>query len=110
MGILEGASNHAAEAERHFQRALSLNSNVVMANFYYGRWLHENQRDREAAPHLVIAISGSPADLEARHLLIRVYRDLAENDLACSVARETLRIAPGDPRSGAGASATCPSR
>ena len=107
LGILEGASHHAPEAERHFQRALSLNSNVVMVNFYYGRWLHENRRDREAAVHLVTAIGGSPADLEARHLLIRVYRDLAENDLACSLARETLTIAPGDPESAAAVSASC---
>jgi tetratricopeptide (TPR) repeat protein len=112
MGILEGASNpnRPAEAEWHFRRAISLNANIAMASFYYGRWLHENHRDREAATHLVAAIAASPADLEARHLLMRVYKDLAENKSACSLARETLRIVPGDPESGAAASASCPSR
>jgi len=110
LGILEGASNRPAEAERHFQRALSLNSNIAMANFYYGRWLHENRRDREAAAHLIAAIAASPADIEARHLLMRVYQDLAENASACSLARETLRIAPGDPEAAAAASGSCPSR
>jgi Flp pilus assembly protein TadD len=110
MGILEGASNLPADAERHFRRAVSLNINIAMANFYFGRWLHENRRDREAAVHLAAAIVESPADLEARHLLMRVYQDLAEKDSACSLARETLRIAPGDPESAAAASGSCPSR
>jgi len=110
LGILEGATNHPAEAERHFQRAISLNSNIAMTNFYFGRWLHENRRDLEAAAHLVAAIAASPADLDARHLLLRVYRDLARNDAACSLARETLKIAPGDPESGAAASASCAPR
>jgi len=110
LGILEGAVGNSAQAERHFQRAVTLNSATATVNLYYGRWLHENRRDREAAAHLIAAIAASPADLAARHLLMRVYRDLAENDLACSLARETLRIAPGDPESTAAASASCPSR
>ena len=110
LGILDGASNRPVEAERHFQRALSLNSNTVMANFYYGRWLHENRRDREAVPYLVTAIAGSPADLEARHLLMRVYRELEERDSVCSLARETLRIAPEDRESAGVVGTTCPPR
>jgi Flp pilus assembly protein TadD len=108
MGILEGASHRPAEAEAHFRRAISLNSNIAMANFYYGRWLQENRRAREAAAHLVAAIAASPADLEARHLLMRVYTDLAENESACSLARQTLKIAPGDPEAAAAASSSCP--
>jgi len=110
LGILEGATNHPAEAERHFLRAISLNSNIAMTNFYFGRWLHENRRDREAAAHLIAAIAVSPADLDARHLLLQVYRDLGERDEACSLAKETLKIAPGDAESGATARANCPPR
>lgn len=99
MGILEGAVGNPAGAERHFQRALALNSATAMAHFYYGRWLHENHRDREAASQLVSAIAINPADLDARHLLLEVYGRLGERDLACSLARETLRIAPADPES-----------
>jgi Flp pilus assembly protein TadD/uncharacterized membrane protein (UPF0136 family) len=109
-GILEGAVGNSAEAERRFRRALSLNSATAMAHYYYGRWLHENRRDHEAVGRLVAAIAASPADLEARHLLIRVYQSLAENDSACSLARETLRVAPADPESAAAASRSCPSR
>jgi protein O-mannosyl-transferase len=110
LGILEGASKHPAEAERHFQRAVSLNSNVAVVNFFYGRWLHENRRDREAAAHLIAAIAASPADLEARHLLMRVHEDLGDKESICSLARETLTIAPGDPESDAAAARFCPAR
>ena len=101
MGILEGATHHPLEAERHFQRALSMNSRVTMVHFYYGRWLHENRRNREAAEHLAAAIAGSPADLAARHLLMEVYGDLGEKGSGCALARETLKIAPADPKSAA---------
>lgn len=108
-GILEGATAKPDAAEEHFQRALSLNPTSAMTHFYYGRWLHENRRDREAAAQLARAIAASPADLEARHLLLRVYQDLEEKDSACSLARETLRIAPDDLESAAAASGACPS-
>jgi hypothetical protein len=72
-----------------------------MVHFYYGRWLHERRRNREAAEHLVAAIAGSPADLAARHLLMEVYRDWAERGSGCVLARETLKIAPADPKSAA---------
>lgn len=101
MGILEGATNRPLEAERHFQRALSLNTRVAMVHFYYGRWLHERRRNREAAEHLVAAIAGSPADLAARHLLMEVYGSLGERGSLCALARETLKIAPADPKSAA---------
>jgi hypothetical protein len=101
MGILEGATNRPLEAERHFQRALALNTRVAMVHFYYGRWLHERRRNREAAEHLVAAIAGSPADLAARHLLMKVYGDLEEKGSGCALARETLKIAPADPKSAA---------
>ncbi len=110
LGILEGATGRAPDAERHFRRAIALNSATATAHFYYGRWLHENRRDREAVGRLVAAIAASPADLEARHLLIRVYQSLSENDSACSLARETLGIAPADPESAAAAGRSCPSR
>jgi tetratricopeptide (TPR) repeat protein len=104
LGILEGAIGNPAGAETHFQRALALNSATAMAHFYYGRWLRENRRDREAASQLASAIAINPADLDARHLLLEVHGRLGERDLACSLARETLRIAPGDPESAAVAS------
>ncbi len=107
MGILEGALGNGVEAERHFQRALSLNSATAMAHYYYGRWLQENGRDRESSLQLAAAVAASPADLDARHLLLRVYGRLGEKESVCALGRETLRIAAGDPDA-ASAAASCP--
>jgi hypothetical protein len=96
LGILDGAQGNSAGAEQHFARAISLNSHVGMAHYYYGRWLHENRRDREAAEHLRMAIASSPADFEARALLLRVYSTLQDEAHYCQTAREMLAIAPGD--------------
>jgi Flp pilus assembly protein TadD len=110
MGILEGAVGNPGEAERHFQRALALNSSTAMAHFYYGRWLHESGRDGEAAAHLAAAIVSSPADLEARHLLLDVYQRLGDRERACGLARATLTVVPGDPNVVAAAERLCPGR
>ncbi len=109
MGVLEGALGNGPDAELHFQRALSLNSATAMAHYYYGRWLQENGRDRESSLQLAAAVAASPADLDARHLLLRVYERLGEKDSVCVLARETLRIAAGDPEAVA-AAASCPPR
>ena len=109
LGILEGASNRPADAERHFQRAISLNANIAMANFYYGRWLHESHRDREAAEHVAYSIASNPGDLDARRLLLKVYQQLGEKERACSLARGTLAIVPADPEASAAAARDCAS-
>jgi tetratricopeptide (TPR) repeat protein len=97
FGILEGASGRPADAERHFQRAITLNLNPAMSHFYFARWLHQVGRDAEAADHLRQSLAVSPADLEARHLLMNVYKALHDDSRYCALARETLAIAPGDP-------------
>lgn len=110
FGILEGATGNPAAAERHFQRAISLNANVALAHFYYGRWLWENGRSREAAEHLATAVEKSPADLPARHLLLKVYEALGAPRSACLLARDTLRIAPSDAEAEAAARKHCGSK
>jgi len=96
MAILEGATNHPAEAEQRFLRALALNQRPSVAHFYYARWLHEQGRNAEAATHLEQAMAQGPADLDIRHLLMTVYSALNQQGPFCSVALDTLRIAPGD--------------
>jgi Flp pilus assembly protein TadD len=99
-----------AEAERHFRLALALNSATAMAHFYYGRWLQENGRDREAVEHLVAAIVSSPADLEARHLLLGVYERLGDRERACALANATLTVVPGDSNAAAAVKRLCAGR
>lgn len=107
-GILDGATGNPASAEAHFRRALRLAPSSAMAHFYYGRWLHENRRDLEAAPLLSGAIEASPADLESRRLLIEVLKTLGDRDGACQAARALLRLAPGDATALAAAAKSCP--
>lgn len=98
FGILDAATGNPGEAERHFQRAISLKSNIAMAHHYYGRWLSESGRLDEATRQLELAVRQSPADLSARHLLLDVYEKRGDDPGACSLARETLTVAPGDSR------------
>lgn len=106
-GILEGATGNAAEAERHFRRALALNSATATAHFYFGRWLHENGRDLEAAAELAEAVAINPADLGARELLLDVYERLGDRKRGCAVARATLSVVPADEKAAAAASRLC---
>ncbi len=106
-GILEGATGNAAQAERHFRRALALNSATATAHFYFGRWLHENGRDREAVAELADAVAINPADLGARELLLDLYERLGDRQRGCAVARATLAVAPGDAKATAAAARLC---
>lgn len=103
MAILESATNHPAEAEQRFLRALALNQRPSVTHFYYAQWLHERGRNAEAASHLEQAMVQGPADLDIRHLLMTVYSALKQQGPFCSLALETLRIAPGDPPAAAAA-------
>lgn len=109
-GILEGATGNAAEAERHFRRALALNSATATAHFYFGRWLHENGRDPEAAAELAETVAINPADLGARELLLRVYERLGERERGCALARATLAVVPADPKATEAANRFCSDR
>ncbi len=106
-GILEGATGHPAEAERHFRRALALNSSIATAHFYFGRWLHENGRDPEAAVELAEAVEINPADLGARELLLDLYERLGERERGCAAARATLSVVPGNVKAAEAASRLC---
>jgi protein O-mannosyl-transferase len=96
LGILDSATNQSSSAESHFRRAVALNQRPSVANLYYARWLREQKRDPEAIAHLKQALQVSLADLEARHLLMTIYAEMKDQTSLCSLASETLRIAPGD--------------
>jgi tetratricopeptide (TPR) repeat protein len=95
LGILDSATNQPA-AESHFRRAVDLNQRPSVANLYYARWLHQQKRDPEAIVRLKQALEVSSADLEVRHLLMTIYAGMKDPTSLCSLASETLRIAPDD--------------
>ena len=96
LGIVNGALHNPPEAERHFQRALQLAPNEASPRYFYGRWLRENGRLREAAQNLRIAVQLNPTRVDAAYLLMTTDADLLDADDLCATAQRTLAKFPGD--------------
>ena len=69
MGILMGAMNKPAEAEKYFKNALLFSPQEPEPYFYYARWLKNQNRQSEAIPLLQRAVQLSPAHNPAQKLL-----------------------------------------
>lgn len=108
LGIVSNAMEDAVEAERHFARALVLDSTDAGAHLYYARWLVEHRRAPEAIPHLQRAIALSPADAAARELLLNIYAARGATPDLKTLAVETVRLAGGGTVAAAYATDTFP--
>ena len=95
LGIVENALGNPAAADSHFTRALALNPAHPATHRYYARWLIGQCRAGEAIPHLERTIELSPADIEARHLLMSVHAARGAPELV-PLALETLSLASSD--------------
>jgi tetratricopeptide (TPR) repeat protein len=73
LGIADGATGNAVEAERHFQRAIRLAPTDASARYYYARWLTGLGREKEALEHLQVAIEENPDYIAARDLSMQIY-------------------------------------
>lgn len=96
IGIVSGAMNNRAEAERHFLRAIELAPTEAAPKFFYGRWLNETGRTPEAIANLRLAIETNPAYIDARHLLMQIYATLGDGASLRAQAAETLERFPSD--------------
>src|SRR5439155_14726982 len=95
LAIVENALGNAAAADSHFTLALTLNPEHPRPHRFYAEWLIQQGRAGEAIPHLEYAIHLSPADIEARHLLMGVYAARASPRLV-PLALQTLSFASTD--------------
>jgi protein O-mannosyl-transferase len=95
LGIVENGLGNPAAADSHFTRALELNPNHPATHRYYARWLIAQGRGGEAQVHVERSIELSPADIEARHLLMSIEAARGAPGLL-PLARETLGFASGD--------------
>jgi tetratricopeptide (TPR) repeat protein len=86
LGIATAAIGNAAEAERHFQRAIHLAPAEASARYFYARWLAGAGRGVEALGQLRVAVEQNPDYLAARHLIMQIYS--AHGDVA-GLRRET---------------------
>ncbi len=96
LGIVSGAMNHAAEAGRHFLRAIALAPGDDEAHFYYGNWLYQTGRADSALPQLQAAVRLNPSRIPARDLLASAYEAMGNAALARATAAATLQLAPDD--------------
>jgi tetratricopeptide (TPR) repeat protein len=102
LGVVNGAmadrgdAARAAEAERHFQRAIALAPSDDTTHAYYGRWLEQHDRSREAATQLQLAITLDPYRTLQHELLIDALAKAGDVNGALQAAQATLAIAPDD--------------
>ena len=88
LGVAYGGLGQAAEAERHFLRAISLQPADWRSHLHYARWLAGVGRGPDALAHARLSREINPADLDAVPIEKRVARfdDTPEYYLARSLA------------------------
>lgn len=98
LGIVTDRLDQPTVAEQHFSRALALAPDYPAAHFFYARWLAAQARSIDAIDHLQRAIRLSPADIEARYLLLELYAKAGQTAALGALVDETLKLVPGDPK------------
>ncbi len=78
LGILKNAMGKPDEAETYFKNALSYGKENPGSYYYYGKWLYEKKRGKEAKQLLEKGIEISPGHVKIRKLLNTVT--LSETD------------------------------
>ena len=91
-----GATARGPEAERHFLRAIALAPSADETHAFYGRWLLQHHRLREAVQQLETAIKLNPLRLMQRELLMAAEDQLGDVAAAHQLATDTLAIASDD--------------
>jgi tetratricopeptide (TPR) repeat protein len=98
LGILKQIENDTAKAEEFFKSAIAINPNDASARYFYGRFLYNQMRLKEAAGDLATAMSISPGDLQTRLLLMEVYAGMTDWTDLQGVVQSSARLFPGDTR------------
>lgn len=93
---LNAMGKDKAEVERNFKRAIELNSNHYNGYYFYGDWLLNSGRIKEAAENLLKSVQLSPGYIDARHKLMTAYAMLEDFDNLKLVAEQTLSMVPYD--------------
>jgi Flp pilus assembly protein TadD len=69
LGVLLGQLNRDAEAERHFERAITLAPADASSYSYYARWLRSRGRVEESIARYETALAKNPLDADSRREL-----------------------------------------
>lgn len=103
----QGQPGRAAQAQRHFLRAIELAPGDAAPHAYYGRWLLFHGFTALSLKQLVLAVRLNPQAMMQRNLLIKAEMSAGEDAAARQLALETLHI---DPTNQIARSALGPSR
>jgi protein O-mannosyl-transferase len=96
LAIVSAKMGDDAEAEKHFQRALALDTTDARAHFYYAQWLYGKGKPDEAISHLTTAISKNPTFIYSHYMLMQIYQDQGDVANLKAAAEDTLRSFPND--------------
>jgi tetratricopeptide (TPR) repeat protein len=96
LGIVEAATGRPEEAEISFKKAIMLNPRWPDGYYWYAHFLKKQQRYGPAIRFAQKALDLSSANLDARRLLMTIYRETGRFIELKALARQTLRIFPGD--------------
>ena len=99
IAIVKGAMNKPIEAEENFKKAIQFGQEYSAAYYFYAQWLNRHNRNKEAIPLLIKAIELSPASMEPRYLLMKIYSNEYKWDKLAEFVQQTLQLFPNDPTS-----------
>ncbi len=108
LGIVANKTGRLAEAEQYYQKGITADPTNPSCYYFYGLFLRDHGRSREAIWNFRKTLQLAPAHLDARHALLKTYENLHETDKVRKLAEETLRIAPNDRIAAAALAATGP--
>ena len=96
LAILDNVLGRDPEAEANFKKAVEFGPDNYLSYYYYARWLTMTGKRNDALPLLVKSIELSPSYMDARHLLLEIYRLQNDPVKIVELARQTLAIDPND--------------
>ncbi len=94
LGIAYGQIRKDAEAELHFERALSLAPVDALPYYFYARWLDQRGRAQEALTRVRTSVTLNPSNEQAQALLAKLQALDRRGDHALADAEKSIAANP----------------
>jgi tetratricopeptide (TPR) repeat protein len=94
LAIINDIKGDTTAASTYFKRALALGPAYPESWFFYGRYLMNHQHYTAAIPYLQKSLELSPAQIDARLLLMRAYSETGQWSALKNLALETQKLIP----------------
>lgn len=96
IAIVYKAMNKPVEAESYYKKAIQYGPERNSSYRFYADFLFEKGRFSEALSNAKKALSLSKANLDTRHLLMKIYHSTNDHEKLYVLVKETLKIVPQD--------------